>query len=75
MTLMGKTDLRVFDKTQDVALIRDFVEAHHEEEVFVKRRRDRHRTDRKEDGIGDARVRQTADVYRAPSTIKRRVIQ
>ncbi len=49
-----------------IAWIREFVEAHHEDEVFVKRRRDKKRIDLKEDGIGDARIRQTADVYRAP---------
>lgn len=49
-----------------IAFIRDFAEAHHEDEVFIKRRRDKARVDRKEDGIGDARIRQTADVYRAP---------
>ena len=48
------------------AWIRDYVEEHHEDEVFIKRRRDKHRIDLKEDGIGDARIRQTADVYRAP---------
>lgn len=50
-----------------VAWIRDFVELHHEDEVFVKRRRDKTRVDKREDGIGDARIRQMADVYRAPS--------
>lgn len=50
-----------------VAWIRDFVELHHEDEVFVKRRRDKTRVDKREDGIGDARIRQAADVYRAPS--------
>ncbi|MDA8586013.1 DUF3305 domain-containing protein [Rhodobacteraceae bacterium] len=49
-----------------VALIRDYVELHHQDEVFVKRRRDKSRVDLKEDGIGDARIRQTSDVYRAP---------
>ncbi|WP_420862521.1 DUF3305 domain-containing protein [Algirhabdus cladophorae] len=49
-----------------VAWIREYVEAHHEDEVFIKRRRDKKRVDLKEDGIGDARIRQTADVYRAP---------
>ena len=49
-----------------VALVRDFVEAHHEEEVFVKRKRDRKRVDIVEDGIGDSRIRQLTDVYRAP---------
>lgn len=46
--------------------IADFVEAHYEEEAFVKRRRDRARVDRVDDGIGDARIRQASDVYRAP---------
>lgn len=49
-----------------IAWIRDFVEEHHQDEVFIKRRRDKKRIDLKEDGIGDARIRQTADVYRAP---------
>ncbi|MGG7567187.1 DUF3305 domain-containing protein [Rhodovulum sp. DZ06] len=56
-----------------VALVRDFVEEHHEEEVFVKRRRDRQRVDLVEDGIGDARIPQTADVYRAPASVRRRL--
>ena len=51
-----------------VAWIRDFVELHHEDEVFIKRRRNKSRVDLKEDGIGDARIRQTSDVYRAPLT-------
>lgn len=51
-----------------VAWIRDYVELHHEDEVFIKRRRDKTRVDRKEDGIGDARIRQVSDVYRAPSS-------
>ncbi|EBA02452.1 MAG: DUF3305 domain-containing protein [Paracoccaceae bacterium] len=50
-----------------VAWIRDFVELHHEDEVFIKRRRNKARIDLKEDGIGDARIRQASDVYRAPS--------
>lgn len=49
-----------------IAWIRDYVELHHEDEVFVKRRRDKARVDLKEDGIGDARIRQVSDVYRAP---------
>ncbi len=58
-----------------IALIRDFVDTHIEEERFVKRRRDRAEVDLREDGVGDARVRQTADVYRSPSSIKRRILQ
>ncbi len=51
-----------------IAWIRDFVDLHHEDEVFIKRRRDKTRVDRREDGIGDARIRQVADVYRAPGS-------
>lgn len=54
-----------------IAWIRDFVELHHEDEVFIKRRRDKKRIDAKEDGIGDARIRQLADVYRAPGSKER----
>ena len=50
-----------------VAWVRDFVEAHHEDEVFVKRRRDKKRIDQVEDGIGDRRIAQMSDVYRAPN--------
>ncbi len=53
-----------------IALIRDFIDEHHEEEVFIKRRRDKKRIDLEEDGIGDARIRQMADVYRAPNAKK-----
>ena len=53
-----------------VAWVRDFVDVHFREEPFVKRKRDRKRIDLAEDGIGDARVRQAADVYRAPGVAK-----
>ncbi len=56
-----------------VAWVRDFALAHHQDEVFVKRRRDKKRTDVVEEGIGDPRIRQVADVYRAPA--KRRRLQ
>ncbi len=46
--------------------VRGFVEEHHVEKPFIKRKRDRQRVDLHEDGRGDARVRQAADVYRAP---------
>ena len=49
------------------ALLSAFCREHHEEEAFVKRRRDRARVDRSEEGVGDARIRQAADVYRAPA--------
>ena len=54
-----------------IAWVRDFALEHHRDEVFVKRRRDKKRTDLVEDGKGDARIRQDSDVYRAP----RRVVQ
>jgi len=47
------------------AWIAAYVEEHHEDEAFVKRRRDKHR-EHKQDGIGDARIVQATDVYRAP---------
>ncbi len=50
--------------------VRAFCARHHEDTPFVKRRRDRARTDGAEDGIGDERVRQPADVYRAPGQTK-----
>ena len=53
-----------------VAWVRDFVDDHFEEVPFIKRRRDRQRVDQSEEGIGDSRVRQVADVYRAPGAVK-----
>ena len=49
-----------------VAWVRDFVEEHHEDEEFVKRRRDNRKEGEAEDGRGDPRIRQLTDVYRAP---------
>lgn len=54
-----------------IAWVRDFAREHHRDEVFIKRRRDKKRTDLVEDGKGDVRIRQASDVYRAP----RRVVQ
>ncbi len=54
-----------------IAWVRDFALKHHKDEAFIKRRRDKKRTDLVEDGKGDPRIRQTSDVYRAP----RRVVQ
>jgi len=48
------------------AFVRDFVEAHHHDEKFVKRKRDKKRVDLSEDGKGDPRIAQLSDVYRAP---------
>ena len=52
-----------------VAWMQDFVDTHHREEGFVKRRRDRLDVDRIEDGRGDVRIRQDSDVYRAPRRV------
>lgn len=49
-----------------IAWIRDFIDAHHTEVPFVKRRRDKLSVDAGESGKGDARVNQLSDVYRAP---------
>lgn len=48
------------------AWVADFVRRHHRDEAFVKRKRRPHVDERQADGIGDARIRQPADVYRAP---------
>lgn len=54
-----------------IAWVREWVDFHHTEEKFVKRRRDKVKTDLSIDGIGDERIRQTADVYRSPNSKKR----
>ncbi len=51
-----------------MALIQGFVEEHHIEEKFIKRKRDKRRVDLVENGVGDARISQATDVYRAPSS-------
>ncbi|MEP1585329.1 MAG: DUF3305 domain-containing protein [Tateyamaria sp.] len=48
------------------AWVLEFVENFYEEEAFVKRRRKNMNVDQVEDGIGDPRIRQVSDVYRAP---------
>jgi hypothetical protein len=58
-----------------IAWVRDFVEEFHQEEVFVKRKRDRKRIDEKEDGIGDARISQMGDVYRSPGSARKERLQ
>lgn len=68
-------ELLVARVTMPVSLLNwvlDFVEAHHVDTEFVKRRRDRVRTDQVQDGIGDARISQRTDVYRAPSAERKR---
>lgn len=53
-----------------VAWVEDFAARHAPDTAFVKRRRDRVRTGEVDDGVGDPRVRQPADVYRAPAQLK-----
>ena len=55
-----------------IGIIHEFCEAHFEDVPFVKRKRDKTRVDLVEDGIGDARIRQVADVYRSPASQKGR---
>ena len=50
--------------------VRAFVAQHHQEEEFIKRRRNRARVDQVEDGKGDPRIAQVSDVYRAPTRPK-----
>ncbi|MEL6839659.1 MAG: DUF3305 domain-containing protein [Pseudomonadota bacterium] len=49
-----------------IAWVRDFADKFYQEEVFVKRRRDKKRVDIVEDGFGDPRIAKPSDVYRAP---------
>lgn len=53
-----------------VAWIRDFADRWRKDTPFKKRRRDRVDVDGKQDGVGDVRVAQAADVYRAPGAIR-----
>lgn len=53
--------------------VREWIEFHHVEEKFVKRKRNKYGVDQVDDGIGDERIRQVADVYRAPASKKRTI--
>ena len=57
------------------AWVEAFVDEFHEEEEFIKRKRDKKRVDLREDGIGDARIVQTADVYRSPTQARKERLQ
>jgi len=50
--------------------VRAFCDAHYVEVPFKKRKRDRVDVTLVEDGIGDPRIRQAADVYRSPGSQK-----
>lgn len=49
-----------------LAWVTDFVTRHHSETAFIKRRRNAEPIDAVQDGIGDPRIAQVSDVYRAP---------
>ena len=51
--------------------VEEFVSDHHKEEAFKKRRRDKTDLSKSEDGVGDARIPQMADVYRAPAQARK----
>ena len=54
-----------------VAWVQDWTDRYFVEEPFVKRKRMRHLEDKVEDGIGDPRIAQVSDVYRAPSNARK----
>ncbi len=47
--------------------IKTFVNQFHNEDPFVKRKRDKMNLEKSEDGIGDPRVRKTGDIYASPA--------
>jgi hypothetical protein len=57
-----------------IAWLSAFVGFHHKDEAFVKRKRRRWDSDEVEDGKGDARIRQDADVYRSPASRRGRTV-
>lgn len=54
-----------------IAWVRDFVTAHHEDEEFKKRRRDKTDVGKVQDGLGDPRITQATDVYRSPTLARK----
>lgn len=58
-----------------VAWVQEFVDTHHRDEQFRKRRRDKLDVTRHEDGIGDPRIHQMRDVYRSPALIRKGRLQ
>ena len=58
-----------------IAWIKDFTDTHFVEEPFIKRKRDKKRIDLKEDGVGDARIRQARMSIARPSAQKTRRLQ
>ncbi len=56
-----------------IAWVHDFVAEFHQDEVFVKRKRDKKRVDLVQDGIGDPRIGKAADIYASPELKRRRM--
>ncbi len=56
-----------------LAWVGDFVGRHHQEEEFVKRRRDRAKVDGRQDGIGDPRIPKPGDIYASPALKRERL--
>lgn len=56
-----------------MAWVEAFVQQHHQDEVFIKRKRDKKRVDVVQDGIGDPRIPGLSDIYASPSRQRRRV--
>lgn len=56
-----------------LAWVADFVEEFHQEEAFIKRKRDKLRVDLVQDGIGDPRIGKPEDVYASPALQRRRL--
>ncbi|SHG85887.1 Protein of unknown function [Marivita hallyeonensis] len=50
-----------------IAWVQEWTDAHFVEEPFKKRKRKKYLEDKVEDGVGDPRIQQVTDVYRAPS--------
>lgn len=50
-----------------LAWVANWIKEHYVEEQFVKRKRRRHFGEPENDGLGDPRISQTTDVYRAPT--------
>lgn len=55
------------------AWVQAFVDETHVDEEFIKRRRDKERIDRVQDGIGDPRIETMADVYASPALKRMRL--
>lgn len=55
------------------AWVEAFTEEHYVETPFVKRKRDKRRLDREGTAMGDPRIAQMSDVYRAPSDRRRKM--